>query len=237
MKIVNRSPVVRALGAASVAVAVSVALVGCAGTQKQGLDPQLESGYLAGAYARLKPIQSPDDGVQIYGYKNPQVNLAKYKAVIIDPVVIYQTATMGANGKGISEQTIYQVRQEITNSLKADVANRAKVVTKPGPDVARVSIAITGARTLSDGFKPTDLIPVRAVLNAASNAAGVNEKNAFLVVEAKVNDSQTGALIGEALYTVSGESFRLESSSVEAFRKLAKKWVQTAVRVAAGNQP
>ena len=100
-----------------------------------------------------------------------------------------------------------------------------------------MSIAITGAQALGDGFKPTDLIPVRAVLGLASNAAGVNSKNAVLVVEAKVNDSQSGKLLGEALYVVSGETFRLESSSVEAFQKLAEKWVQTAVRVAAGRQP
>jgi len=36
---------------------------------------------------------------------------------------------------------------------------------------------------------------------------------------------------------VSGESFRMQSSSVEAFEKLADKWVQTVLRVAAGRQP
>jgi hypothetical protein len=218
-------------------VAISAVLVGCA-SQKTGLDPKLESGYLGGsAYGRLQPVDSPDEGVKIYRYKNPNADFAKYKSVIIDPVVIYQTATADAAGNGISEQTIYQVRQEITNSLKESVAKRAKVVDKAGAGVARISIAITGAQTLSDGFRPTDLIPVRAVLNVASKAAGINEKNAMLVVEAKVVDSQTGGLLGEAVYTVSGEQFRLESNSVEAFRNLAQKWVQTALRVAAGNRP
>lgn len=218
-------------------VTMSAVLAGCAG-QKAGLDPKLESGYLGGAaYGRLQPVESPDEGVKIYRYKNPNADIAKYKSVIIDPVVIYQTATADAAGNGISEQAIYQVRQEITNSLKESVSRRAKVVNQPGPGVARISIAITGAQTLGDGFRPTDLIPVRAVLNVASKAAGVDQKNAMLVVEAKVVDSQTGGLLGEAVYTVSGEQFRLESSSVEAFRSLAQKWVQTALRVAAGNRP
>ena len=217
--------------------AISLALVGCGGGSKT-LDPQLQSGYLgSGQYARLQPIESPDDGVKIYRYKNPKVDFSKYKAVIIDPVVIYQSATADADGKGISEQTIYQVKQDITNTLRQDVSKRAKLVNKPGPGVATISIAITGARAMGEGFKPTDLIPVRAVLAVASNATGLNEKDAMLVVEAKANDSQTGELLGEALYTVSGETFRLESNSVEAFRNLAQKWVQTALRVAVGRQP
>lgn len=212
----------------------SIVLVGCGSSQKT-LNPQLESGYLQG-YGKLQPVASPEEGVEIYRYKNPKIDVSKYDAVIIDPVIIYQTATADAAGNGLSEETLYRVRQEITQSIRKDVAKRAKVVDQPGPGVAHVSIAITGAQTLGDGFRPTDLIPVRAVLNLASKATGLDDKNAMLVVEAKVNDSQSGELIGEALYTVSGESFRMQASSVEAFEKLADKWVQTALRMAAGRQ-
>jgi hypothetical protein len=216
-------------------VATTFLVAGCA-TGTKSLNPQLESGYLDG-YNKLQPIESPEAGVAIYRYKNPNVNLSQYDAVIIEPVVIYQTADADAAAGGLDEQTLFKVRQQITQSIRADVGNRAKVVTEPGPGVANVRIAITGAQTMTDGFKPTDLIPVRAVLNVASKATGLDSKNAMLVVEAKVNDSQTGELIGQALYTVSGESFRMESSSVQAFEKLADKWVKTALRVAAGRQP
>ncbi len=218
-----------------VALAASLILAGCVTSQKS-LNPQLESGYLQG-YGRLTLVESPEDGVEIYGCRNPKIDISKYDAVIIDPVVVYQTATADAAGNGLTEETFYKVRQQITQTIRQDVAKRVKVVDKPGPGVAYLSIAITGAQTLSDGFKPTDLIPFRAVLNIASKATGLDDKNAMLVVEAKVNDSQSGELIGEALYTVSGESFRLQASSVEAFEKLADKWVQTAIRVAAGRQP
>jgi hypothetical protein len=215
--------------------ATTLLVAGCA-TGTKTLNPQLQSGFLD-SYARLQPIESPEDGVSIYRYKNPNVNFNQYDAVIIEPVVIYQTADADAAADGLSEQTLFKVRQQITQNLRDSVAKRAKVVTQPGPGVANVSIGITGAQTLGDGFKPTDLIPVRAVLNIASKATGLDSKNAMLVVEAKVNDSQSGELIGQALYTVSGESFRMQSSSVEAFEKLADKWVQTVLRVAAGRQP
>lgn len=214
-------------------VAASLVVVGCA-TGTKNLDPQLQSGYLDD-YNRLQPIESGHEGVSIYRYKNPDVDFSRYNAVIIEPVVIYQTADAAADG--LSEQNLYKVRQRITDSIRADVAKRAKVVTEPGPGVADVRIAITGAKTSGDGFRPTDLIPVKAVLNLASKATGLDSKNAMLVVEAKVNDSQSGELIGQAMYTVSGESFRLASSSVEAFEKLADKWVKTALHLAAGRQP
>jgi len=210
-------------------------LAGCATTQ-QTLSPQLESGYLQ-SYGRLQPMASPEDGVEIYRYQNPKVDISKYDAVIINPVVIYQTATADAAGNGLSEETLYKVRQQITQNIRKDVAKRVKVVDKPGAGVARVSVAITGAQTLGDDFRPTDLIPVRAVLNVASKAAGLDSKNAMLVVEAKVNDSQSGELIGEALYTVSGESFRFQTGSVEAFQALADKWVKIALSVVADRQP
>lgn len=231
------SPSARTLGTLrtlGLLVAASFVLAGCVTTQKS-LNPQLESGYLQG-YGRLQPVESPEEGVEIYRYKNPKIDASKYKAVIIDPVIIYQTATADAAGNGLTEETLYRVRQQITQNIRQDVAKRTKVVDKPGPGVAHVSIAITGAQTLGEGFKPTDLIPVRAILNAASKATGLDEKNAMLVVEAKVNDSQSGELIGEALYTVSGASFRRQAGSVEAFEELADKWVQTALRMAAGRQ-
>jgi hypothetical protein len=218
-------------------VSLSVLLAACASSGTKGVPTENQSGYLeAGEYARLQEVASPEEGVKIYRYKNPSFKVSDYKGVIIDPVVIYQTATDPKEGKGISEETIYQVRQDIDAAIKKGASNRFNVVNKPGPGVARISIAITGAQTLGDGFKPRDLVPVSAILNLASKAAGVDSKKPFLVVEAKVQDSVTGKILGEAVYTVEGETFRLESSSVDAFKELAIKWVRTALQVAAGER-
>jgi hypothetical protein len=222
---------------AAVVLASAAVLSGCGSTQK--LDPQNQSGFLgSGEYAQLQPIESPDDGVKIYRYINPKANLSQYNKVIVEPIVLYQTAEADAQGeKGISEQTIFQVRQALTDKLRESLRNRDRLATAPGPGVATLTIAITGAQALGDGFRPTDLIPVRAVLGLASKATGLNSKNPVLVIEAKGNDSRTGELLGEALYVVSGESFRMQVDSVQAFQSLAEKWVQTALRVAAGRQP
>lgn len=211
-------------------VLTSLVLAGCGAGA--GLSADKQSGFLDGSYSRLQQVESPEDGVNIYRYKNPTFKMSDYKGVIINPVVIYQTATADTADKGITEETIYKVRQEIDSTLKRGASERFNVVTNPGPGIARVSIAITGAEAMGEGFKPRNLIPISAVMKVASEAAGVDSKNAMIVVEAKVQDSVSGKLLGEAVYTVAGESFRLQSSSVEAFQALASKWVTTALREA-----
>ena len=218
---------------------VSVLLAACAGSGNKGVPQENQSGFLGSGsaeYARLQEVSSPEDGVKIYRYKNPSFKVSDYKGMMIDPVVIYQTATSPTEGKGISEETIYKVRQDIDTSIKTGAANRFNVVDKPGPGVARLSIAITGAQTMGEGFKPRDLVPVSAILNLASKATGMETKKPFLVVEAKLQDSVTGKILGESVYTVEGETFRLESSSPEAFKELAIKWVRTAIQVAASER-
>jgi hypothetical protein len=51
-----------------------------------------------------------------------------------------------------------------------------------------------------------------------------------------MQDSLSGVMLGEAVYTVAGESFRLQSSSAEAFQTLAVKWVKTALGEAVGQK-
>lgn len=215
----------------------ALVLTACAGGGTQGVPKDNQSGYLgSNEYARLQEVPSPEEGVKIYRYKNPTFKISDYKGMMIDPVVIYQSATTNKDGKGISEETIYQVRQDIDSAIKQNAANRFNVVNQPGPGVARVSIAITGAQTLGEGFKPRDLVPVSAIMNLASKATGVDSKKPFLVVEAKLQDSVTGKILGESVYTVEGETFRLESSSAAAFKDLAVKWVKTSLQVAAGER-
>ena len=209
----------------------ALALVACGG----GLTESQKSGFLTSIeYNRLTEVDSPAPGVKIYRYISPGFNRSDWKGVMIDPVVLFQTALKNEGKKGLSEETIYQTRMIIDNELKEKAAKRFNVVEKPGPGIARLSVAITGAEIEGDGFKPWNVIPVSAVLFAAQKATGVDSKTPSLVVEAKMRDSVSGKILGEGVYVMSGETFRMESSSPEAFQKLAINWVTTAVRVAAG---
>lgn len=207
-------------------------LVGCGGG---GLTQQQKSGFLTSAeYNRLQEIDSPAPGVKLYRYVSPDFDRSKVKGVMIDPVVLYQTALKNQGQKGLTDETIYQTRMIIDKELHDRAAKRFNVVDKPGPGIGRLSIALTGAMVEGDSFKPWNAVPISAVLFAAQKATGLDSKTPSLVVEAKMRDSVTGKVWGEGVYVMSGETFRQESSSTEAFQKLAIDWVTTAVRVAAG---
>jgi hypothetical protein len=205
-------------------------------TTNAGLSPDKHSGFLGESYDRLQPVPTSQAGVNIYRYKNPAFDISKYKGVMIEPVVIYQTASADAAAQGITAENLRNIHREIDATLDRDAREHFNVVKKPGPGIARVSVAITGAQALGDGFKPRNLVPVSAVLTMASMAAGVQNKNALIVVEAKLQDSVSGMTLGQALYTVSGENFRLQSSSDPAFEALAAKWVRTALGQAVGER-
>lgn len=225
-------PMFRRLGAATVLTASALLLAACGGG---GLTQSEKSGFLTSAeYNRLQEIQSPAPGVKLYRYISPDFDRSSVKGVMIDPVILYQTALKKEGQKGLTDETIYQTRMIIDKELKDKVARRGNLVDKPGPGIGRLSIAITGAEVEGDSFKPWNVVPVSAVLFAAQKAAGIDSKTPSLVIEAKMRDSVTGKIWGEGVYVMSGETFRMESSTPEAFQKLAIDWVTVAVRVAAG---
>ena len=210
----------------------ALAVAACGGG---GLTQEQKSGFLTSTeYNRLQKVESPAPGVEVYRYISPGFNRSDWKGVMIDPVILFQTALKNEGKKGLTEETIYQTRMLIDSELKEKAAKRFNVVDKAGPGSARLSVAITGAEIEGDGFKPWNVVPVSAVLFAAQKATGIDSKTPSLVVEAKMRDSVSGKILGEGVYVMSGETFRMESSSTEAFQKLAINWVTTAVRVAAG---
>lgn len=207
-------------------------LAACGGA---GLSDADRSGFLTSAeYNRLQNVGSPAPGVNVYRYVSPDFNRSDWKGLMIDPVMLYQTALKGDGKKGLTDETIYQTRLIIDRELREKAAHRFHVVDKTGPNIARLSVAITGAEVEGQGFKPWNAIPISAVLFAAQKASGLDSKTPMLVVEAKLRDSVTGKVLGEGVYTMAGETFRTESSTPEAFQKLAIDWVTTAVRVASG---
>ena len=211
----------------------ALTLVACGGGT--GLSQSQKSGFLTSAeYNRLQEIDTTTPGVKLYRYVSPDFDRSQVKGVMIDPVILYQTALKQQGQKGLTDETIYQTRMIIDKELKERASKRFNVVTEPGPGIGRLSVALTGAVIEGDSFKPWNVVPISAVLFAAQKASGLDSKTPSLVVEAKMRDSVTGKVWGQGVYVMSGETFRMESSSPEAFQKLAIDWVITAVRISAG---
>jgi len=172
--------------------------------------------------------------VRIWRYRVSGVNPSSYTAVILDPIYLNQSAT-----KEVSAEAISQAQITLQDSMIDAVNSRGniRIVTSPGPGVARITVGITGAESMADSLQPWNFTPIGLAANAAAYAGGVNSKTPALLVESKITDSQSKQLLGEGLVTIQGESFRTGSGSVSSFIEMAKKVVRVAMETSANPTP
>lgn len=217
------------LGTLALSISVVAILAACSNTTKLASEPMPKSGFLPN-YSLLQPVATSQSDVRIWKYRIAGVSPSAYTAVILDPIYLNQNAT-----QQITSDSINQAKVALQASMLEAVQGRGniKIVTQPGPGVARISIGITGAESSNDYLKPWNFTPVGLAANAAAFAGGVNSKTPAMVVESKIVDSQSKVLLGEGLVTIQGESFRTGSGSVESFVAMAKKVVLAAMETSA----
>jgi hypothetical protein len=114
-----------------VIIGLSLTLAGCASGPKQ-------TGFLNGYYKDLGP--GPSGGVK-YRWLKPGVDFSKYNRLMIDSVVFYYAPD--SEDKGIDGEQM----KELTDAFNTELVNVLKdsypIVAEPGPDVARIKIALT----------------------------------------------------------------------------------------------
>lgn len=205
-------------------------LIACA-TTVQHQDP---TEYIDAAdYDRLKLV-STQPGVKIYRYLNPEFKRTDFRAVMVDPIVLYQAPEKDLGKTSITEETIYRIRNAMDISMRQMVRKQFGISYKPGQRIARLSTAITGVVVDNGAFRPKRLVPITTVLKAAGQGANIGGAQPQLMVEAKLLDSVSGKLLGEGVYLVSSDQFRREVDSPEKFQLLASQWLKTAISVASG---
>lgn len=210
---------------------VSAALLSACASVDTRPDP---SEYIDSAdYDRLKQV-STQPGIRIYRYLSPGFSRAKFKTVMVDPIVLYQTPEKGVGKTDITEESIYRIRNSMDITMRQMVRKQFGISYKPGQNVARLSTAITGVLLEGDTFKPRRLVTISSVLKAAGSGDTIHGSKPYLMVEAKLLNSTTGTLLGEGVYLVSSEQFRREVDSPAKFQQLANQWVRGAAAVASG---
>jgi hypothetical protein len=208
-------------------------LAACSNAPKLATESMPRSGFLPD-YSLLIPMSTSVPDARIWRYRISGVNPSSYTAVILDPIYLNQNAT-----KDVSAESIARAKATLQASMVESVNARGniKIVTKPGPGVARVSVGITGAESSADSLQPWNFTPIGLALNAAAYAGGVNAKTPALLIESKITDSQSNKLLGEGLVTVQGESFRTAGGSVDSFIAMAKTAVKVAMETSADPRP
>jgi len=213
--------------------AAAITLAACSNAPKLATQPMPRSGFLPD-YNLLVPMATNDSDTRVWRYRISGVNPGSYSAVILDPIYLNQNAT-----REVSADVINKAKAALQASMVEAVNSRGniRIVTQPGPGVARVSVGITGAESSADSLQPWNFTPIGLAMNAAAYAGGVNSKTPALLVESKITDSQSKQLLGEGLVTVQGESFRTASGSSDSFIAMAKKVVRVAMETSANPTP
>ena len=209
---------------------LALVLTACAGFSTQSNPNELLD---TAEYDRLKQVSS-QPGIRIYRYLSPDFKRSDFKTVMVDPIVLYQSAEKDLGKTGVSEETIYRIRNSMDITMRQLVRKQFGISYKPGVKVARLSTAITGVLLDGESFRPRRLVPISTVLKAAGKGNSINGSTPYLMVEAKLVNSTTGTLMGDGVYLISSEQFRREVDSPEKFQVLANQWVRGAISIATG---
>ncbi len=177
--------------------AAAMVMAGCAGnpaTSGGTAVPPSNSGFLSD-YSKLRPVDGADG---TYRYVDGNANLRPYDKILIDPVQVF--VTPGPDYSGVQPDVLKRMADVFRMEFVGAMLSGYHVVEKPGPDVLRVRLAITGVQPVRPDLTATDFLPIKAVFNVARDAAGGAPQVAEMSAEAEVLDAN-GRVVGAAVST------------------------------------
>jgi hypothetical protein len=195
-------------------------LAGCAttGGDKAEMAGKAKPGFLEGYYEKLAPGE--EEGAKLRWLK-PGVDFSKYNAFMVDSDIFYLSDK--SENKGIDGNEMKKLTDAFNLEVVKALKDRYSIVSEPGPNVARIRIAITDIEQSSPGVSAvTSVIPVglgvSLVKKGATDAwAGSGETG----VEIMVLETTTNEVIAVAKDERSAgftERFSKWGSAEEAFK-------------------
>lgn len=181
------------------------------------------SGFLGDYYKYLQP--GPKDGAKMRWLK-PGIDFTRYNKLMIDSVIFYladDSEDKGINAEEMKELTD-AFNQEIVKALK----DKYPIVAEPGPDVARLKIAITGVKKSKPGVSVvTSIVPVGIGISLIKKGAtGSYTGSGGTNVELMALDSMTDEVIVVAVDERSAgytERFTSLGAAKDAFKFWAER--------------
>ncbi len=164
----------------SILLALVLALVGTAAVNAQEVKTKDFSGWMQ-SYENLVYIE--DRNAWLFTNEERR---GTYKAIMMGDVSVY-----GSNveeNSDIARQASDYMRDGMIQMFKDEGVYAAE----PGPDVVKLSIAITGAEKAVESMKPRDVIPVAAVFRGAKAATGNLKTYIDVMFEGEAVDSISG---------------------------------------------
>lgn len=186
------------------------------------------SGFLGGpeVYKQLKP--GPEGGAKLRWIK-PGVDLKKYKKFMVDSVIFYVSDK--SENKAVDPEFMKEMADTFNNEMVAAFKGKYEMVSEPGPDVARIRIAITNVTQSKPVLSAiTTIVPVGAAVSLVKRGVtggwtGGGETSA----EVMWLDSTTNDVIGMAVdlkQAAFHERFSKSKSAKDTFWYWSRSTVQ-----------
>ncbi len=198
--------------------------LGCAG---QKLAVENYSGFLLD-YSKLKP--DPAGGTAKLYFK-PGVDFKQYNKIMLDQVRFYFMAD--AADKGINPD----VMKELANTFDKDVIEALgeayPLVTKPGPDVMRVRVAITNMELSFRAANAITSVVPEGLVTGKVNTGGIGKETGVgeIRMEFEMLDSQTNQLIAGGVDRRSGgnsdsiHKFETADAAFKFWAQRLRRWL------------
>jgi hypothetical protein len=201
------------------AVVIGFALVASAGF---AAEPKY-SGFLEGYYQNLQP--GPEGEAKMRWLK-PGVMFGKYNKLMLDSVIFFFADD--SQYKGIDPNELKELSDSFNQVIVAALKDKYPIVAEPGPDVARLRIAITGIKQSKPMVSAvSSLLPIGlAVSLVKKEAVGSWSGSGATSAEFEVLDSVTNDVILVAVDERTAgftERFSKWGSAQEAFKCWAER--------------
>jgi hypothetical protein len=168
---------------------------------------QKNAGFLTD-YSKLKPVDGIDGTLR---YIDTSANLRPYNKVMIDPVQIFTNPN--PEYQGLQPDALKRMTDAFQSAFVGALVGGYQVVNKPGPDVMRIRLAITGVQPTRPELGVSDFIPIKAIFNVARNVAGEAPKVVEISAEIEVLDP-SGRVVGAAVSTRKGDKTLVQGEKI-----------------------
>ncbi len=185
------------------------------------------TGFLGGpdAYAKLGP--GPEGGAKLRWVK-ADTDFSKYNRFMVDSVIFF----LGDDSeyKGIDPQEMKELADKFNNEIVTAFKDKWPIVSEPGPDVARIRIAITNVKPSKPGVSAvSSVVPIGLGISLVrKGATGGWSGSGDTGIEAMTLDSMTNEVLLMAVDNRPAEfehRFTKWGSAEDAFKFWSEKMV------------
>lgn len=185
------------------AIILALALLGgCAGTTRTPNESWPTNAPYSGFLADYSKLRAAPGHPGTLLYVDRSINLRPYNKIIIDPVQVFLTENL--DYRGLQPEVLLRMTQTLSTGFQKMMQSDYRVVNTAGPDVLRIRLAITNVHPVELPLKPTDFIPIKALVNVGRAAIGQTPHLVELSAEMEVLDP-AGRVVMSGVSTRQGD--------------------------------